>query len=265
MGTGYRLPDNSIYEAEGDPWWQPHSALYLLRTAVNPVRMGYFREVMRRLQLIPAGKTALDVGCGGGILSEEIAAAGFDTTGIDPSAAALGNAMRHAGTSGLKISYVRGTGERLPFRTATFDVAFCCDVMEHVNDLPAVIREISRVLKPGGIFCYDTLNRTPISWLVAIAILQKWKYLAIMPPDLHQWHMFVKPEELKMLLSKNGLYWQHHRGIRPATSTIRTLSYLRRRARGEWNYRDLALRLQLTEGASTTVMYMGYAIKATDT
>lgn len=253
--------NNTFYDAEGDPWWQPQSVLYLLRTTVNPIRVGYFKRLFQGLQLIPNGKAALEVGCGGGILCEEIAAMGFATTGIDPSEPALHNAANHSESNSLKINYLKGVGESLPFPDASFDAVFCCDVLEHVNDLPRVIAEISRVLKPGGIFCYDTLNRTFISWLIAIGILQKWKPWAIMPPNLHLWRMFIKPEELKMLLGQNGLGWQEHRGIKPATSPIRTLSYLRRRAKGEWNYKDLALRLQLVEGPSTKVMYMGYAIK----
>src|SRR5215831_9947274 len=80
---------------------------------------------------------------------------------------------------------------------------FCCDVLEHVRDLPKVISEISRVLKPGGVFCFDTLNRTFLSKLVAIKIWQEWKRWAFMPPNLHVWEMFIKPDELKALLLQN--------------------------------------------------------------
>ncbi|ACM19328.1 SAM-dependent methyltransferase, type 11 [Geotalea daltonii FRC-32] len=242
-----------------DPWWQPRSALYMLKTALNPVRINYFRERLHGRQ----GGTALEVGCGGGILSEEIAALGFTTTGIDPSAAALQVAADHAKAGGLSIGYLQAVGENLPFPDNSFDVAFCCDVLEHVQDQTRTVAEIARVLKPGGIFCYDTINRTLASWLVAIGVLQKWKRWAVMPPELHTWNKFIKPEELKMLLEKSHLGWREHRGIKPATSPIRTLSYLRRRARGEWNYKDLALRLQLIEGRCTKVMYMGYAVKDT--
>ncbi|GAB7028114.1 bifunctional 2-polyprenyl-6-hydroxyphenol methylase/3-demethylubiquinol 3-O-methyltransferase UbiG [Geotalea toluenoxydans] len=246
-----------IYEQ--DPWWQPQSALFLLRTAINPARIAYFQA------LLPdrPGATALDVGCGGGFLCEEIAAMGFKTTGIDPSRGSLRIAGEHARKKGLAIDYQQGAGENLPFPDGSFDAAFCCDVLEHVHDQPRVIAEIARVLRPGGIFCYDTLNRTLISWLVVIGILQKWKRWAVMPPELHTWTKFIKPEELKMLLETNHLGWREHRGIKPVTSPIKTLSFLRRRARGEWNYKDLALRLQLIEGRSTAVMYMGYAVKDT--
>ncbi|WP_243369763.1 bifunctional 2-polyprenyl-6-hydroxyphenol methylase/3-demethylubiquinol 3-O-methyltransferase UbiG [Geotalea sp. SG265] len=240
-----------------DPWWQPHSAIYLLQTTINPVRIAYFRE---RLRGFPGG-TALEVGCGGGFLCEEIAAMGFVTTGIDPSAAALQIAADHARAGGLPIRYLQGVGEELPFPDESFDAAFCCDVLEHVQDQAKTVAEIARILRPGGIFCYDTLNRTLLSRLVVIGILQKWKRWAVMPPELHDWHKFITPEELKMLLGNNHLCWREHRGVMPATSPIKTLSYLRRRARGEWNYKDLALRLQLVEGRSTQVMYMGYAVK----
>jgi 2-polyprenyl-6-hydroxyphenyl methylase/3-demethylubiquinone-9 3-methyltransferase len=247
--------DTALFDR--DPWWQPHSALYLLKTAFNPVRIAYFRERLHGRQ----GGTALEVGCGGGILCEEIAAMGFATTGIDPSASALQIAADHARAGGLPIRYLQGIGEELPFTEGSFDVVFCCDVLEHVQDQGRTIAEIARVLKPGGIFCYDTINRTLISWLVVIGVLQSWKRWALMPSRFHDWHKFITPEEMKMLLGNNFLGWREHRGIMPATSPIRTLTYLRRRARGEWNYKDLALRLQLVEGRSTQVMYMGYALK----
>lgn len=240
-----------------DPWWLPQSALYLLQTTVNPVRTAYFRTIVSPL----AGGTALEIGCGGGIFCEEIAALGFKTTGIDPSAPSVRIARDHARAQGLQIDYLHGWGEALPFADRSFDAVFCCDVLEHVTDADRVIHEVARVLRPGGIFCFDTINRTWLSWLVVIGILQKWQRWAMMPPNLHSWNQFIKPEELKMLLDRNNLCMGEHRGIKPATSPIRTLSYLRRRARGEWNYKDLALRLQLTDGTSTRVMYMGYAVK----
>jgi 2-polyprenyl-6-hydroxyphenyl methylase/3-demethylubiquinone-9 3-methyltransferase len=114
---------------------------------------------------------------------------GFATTGIDPADESLRTAQNHARESGLTINYKKGTGEEIPFPDNSFDCVFCCDVLEHVRDLPKVISEISRVLKPNGIFIYDTLNRTFISKLVAIKIWQEWKRWAFMPPNLHVWKM----------------------------------------------------------------------------
>ena len=258
----YDRIDNELYDSDRESWWEPDSALYLIPCSVNPARVGYARRILFEvLKLNPIGKTALEVGCGGGMLSEEIARLGFDTVGIYPSERSLDIARDHAWTSGLQISYHSGTGECLPYRDSAYDVVFCCDVLEHVRDLPKVIAEISRVLKPGGVFCYDTINRSFRSRLVAINIAQKWKRWAFLPANLHVWEMFIRPEEMKLLLGQNNLVWQEHRGLEPNVSLLSVLRQLRKRARGEFGYRELGARLHLVETADTGMMYLGYAIK----
>ena len=262
MRPNYDRIDNSIYHAENDPWWQPDSVLHLLKTSINPVRVGYFaKKLFSELNIAPLGSAALEVGCGGGIFCEEIARMGFDATGIDPSGQSLQIAVTHAKAGGLKIRYEKGRGEALPYRDNSYDVVFCCDVLEHVPDLPAVISEISRVLKPGGVFCYDTINRTFLSKLIAINVAQRWKRWAFMPPDLHVWDMFIKPKEMKALLLLNALQWREHRGTKPNLSYPQILSCLRKRAQGEWTYEDLGEKLRLVESTDMNIMYMGFAIK----
>jgi 2-polyprenyl-6-hydroxyphenyl methylase/3-demethylubiquinone-9 3-methyltransferase len=259
----YNRIDNNLYDAEGDQWWQPDSSLYLLKTSINPVRVNYARKILFHEQNIgPQGRTALEVGCGGGILCEEIARMGFDTTGLDPSEQSLKIAIAHSQASRLKINYEIGAGEALPFRNNSYDVVFCCDVLEHVSDLPKVISEISRVLKPGGVLCYDTINRTFISKLVAINISQKWKWWAFMPPNLHVWQMFIKPDEIKSLLQQNNLEWKGHQGTEPNVSYREVLGYLHKRAKGTWTYKDLGDKLCLVESDAMSIMYMGYAVKS---
>jgi len=201
----YKRINNNVYNEEGDIWWKGDTVLHLLKTSINPWRVGYSSNLIKKLGIDPKGKSALEVGSGGGILTEEIAKMGFITTGIDPSDQSLETASNHAKASGLDIKYENGTGESLPYADGSFDCVFCCDVLEHVQDLPKVISEISRVLKPNGVFFYDTLNRTFISKLVAIKIWQEWKRWAFMPPNLHVWEMFIKPNEIKNLLQKMDL------------------------------------------------------------
>ena len=108
----YDRIDNDLYDAEGDRWWQSDSPLYLIQCSVNPARVGYLKKILfHELKVKPQGKAALEVGCGGGILSEEIARMGFDITGIDPSDHSLQIAASHAKASGLRIKYEQGTGE----------------------------------------------------------------------------------------------------------------------------------------------------------
>ena len=143
----YTRIDNDIYILEGNKWWQPDFSLNLIRKVVNPFRVNYAKRIFDRLDMTVFKTNALEVGCGGGILTEEIAKMGFATTGIDPSEPSLSIARTHAKENYLKINYERGTGENLPFPNDSFDVVFCCDVLEHVYDVPKVISEISRVLK----------------------------------------------------------------------------------------------------------------------
>jgi 2-polyprenyl-6-hydroxyphenyl methylase/3-demethylubiquinone-9 3-methyltransferase len=254
--------DNEIYSTQADTWWQPESAFFQMKTAFNPVRIGYAkRKLLGDFKIDPRGKTALDIGCGGGYLTEEIAGMGFAPVGIDPSRPSLDAAVEHARRSGLDIAYAVGTGEAVPFPNEAFDAVFCCDVLEHVRDLPKVISEVARVLKPGGVFTFDTFNRNWASKFVAIKVCQEWRRWAFMPPDLHVWEMFIKPRELRTLLERNRLEWQEIRGIGPDVPIPKALRLLRRRARGEMTYRDLAERIRLVESRITAVMYMGCAVK----
>jgi len=259
----YDRIDNDLYHADGDRWWQSDCPLYLIQCSVNPARVGYLKKkLFNDLKVSPQGKAALEVGCGGGILCEDIAHMGFDVTGIDPSEHSLQIATSHAKASRLRINYEQGTGEALPYRDNSFDIVFCCDVLEHVRNLPKVISEISRVLKPGGVFCYDTLNRTFMSKLVAINISQVWKRWAFAPPNIHVWEMFIKPDELKSLLGQNNLEWKEHKGMDLNVSLLDFLRYLRKRARGELTYKDLGEKLFMVESNNMNIMYMGYAIKS---
>jgi 2-polyprenyl-6-hydroxyphenyl methylase/3-demethylubiquinone-9 3-methyltransferase len=257
----YSRINNEIYILEGDRWWQQDFSLNLIRTFINPFRVGYAKKVLTQLNMNSEKINALEIGCGGGILTEEIARMGFITTGIDPSEQSLNIAIKHASDNNLKIKYEKGTGEKLPFQNSSFDVVFCCDVLEHVRDLPAVISEISRVLKNGGIFIYDTFNRTYFSKISAIKILQEWKRWAIMPPNLHVWEMFIKPDEIRSLLKENLLTWKEHRGMKPSISYLKMLRYLHKRAIGELTYEEFGKKFLMTESRSTQIMYMGYAIK----
>jgi 2-polyprenyl-6-hydroxyphenyl methylase/3-demethylubiquinone-9 3-methyltransferase len=254
--------DNDLYRAAGDVWRQPDSPFYLMQSSFNPARVGYFRKkLFAELKVDPQGKAALEVGCGGGILCEEIARMGFAVTGIDPSPRSLRIAADHAQAGGLRITYEQGSGEALPYRDHSFDLVFCCDVLEHVRDVAKVIAEISRVLRPGGVFCYDTFNRTFLSKLVAIRIAQDWKRWAFAPPRLHVWEMFIRPGELKALLRRNNLVWREHRGIGPNVPALEFLGCLRQRARGALTYKELGERLFAVESGHLAIMYIGHAIK----
>ncbi|OGD22623.1 MAG: 3-demethylubiquinone-9 3-O-methyltransferase [Candidatus Aminicenantes bacterium RBG_16_63_16] len=254
--------DNDLYSARSDEWWESDSPFYQMKVSFNPARVGYVRRVLFDvLKIDPSGRKALEVGSGGGYVSEEIARLGYETTGIDPSGRSVEAAAAHARAGGLSIRYLRAVGESLPFEDTSHDVVLCCDVLEHVRDLPKVISEVARVLRPGAPFFYNTINRTLASRLAVIQVSQEWRRWAFLPPGTHEWRMFIKPGELRTLLSLNRLEWKENRGLVPDISIPRVLSSLRRRARGEWTYVDLSRRIGLVESRFLGGMYVGYAVK----
>jgi 2-polyprenyl-6-hydroxyphenyl methylase / 3-demethylubiquinone-9 3-methyltransferase len=254
--------DNELYDRLAATWWDPQGLLHILR-ALNPVRVGYMRRVLlEELRLTPAGCRALDVGCGGGLLAEEFARLGFAVTGVDPSPRSLDAARAHAAETGLSIEYRQASGEALPFADGSFDVVYCCDVLEHVTDLGRVIAESARVLKAGGVYLYDTINRTPQSKLIVIKLLQEWSWTSVMPPHLHDWQMFIRPSELARLLEQHGLRPARIRGLTPCANPVTIIRALRARKLGRLSYREAVERMELRESADTSMLYVGYAQKA---
>lgn len=153
---------------------------------------------------------------------------GFDVTGIDPSEGSIEAARRHAVQSRLKIDYRVGSGERLPFGNGIFDVVYCCDVLEHILHWDAVILEIARVLKPRGVFFYDTINRTTLSKMIFIKLGQEWRFTRFLPPDPHVWEMFIKPGELKASITRHALEHREITGTGPPGNPLRMIMTMRR-------------------------------------
>ena len=232
--------DNEMYFRKDLVWWDENNdnTNALLRYALNPLRFNFFQNVLRQNDAAKAGSKILDLGCGGGFLSEEFAKAGFAVTGLDPSPHLLEEARAHAAQGGLDIKYVEGYGEKLPFADGSFDFVACCDVLEHVEDVDRVIGEIARVLKPAGYFFFDTVNRTVISWLLMIKIAQDWKFTAWEAPRTHVWPKFV-----------------------PGQNPLSCLIDIRRRAQGKLTRRAMAERMRIRESKHLEGSYMGYAVK----
>jgi 2-polyprenyl-6-hydroxyphenyl methylase/3-demethylubiquinone-9 3-methyltransferase len=254
--------DNQLYDRLADTWWNDDSVLSLLRTSINPARFGYMRRMLvEDLGIDPRGRTALDVGSGGGLLAEEFARLGFRVTGIDPSAESVETARAHAAQEGLDIEYTVGAGEQLPFPDESFDIAYCCDVLEHVDDLGRVLAETSRVLKPGGVYLYDTINRTRRSKLVLIKLMQEWRSTALMEPNLHDWDMFIKPSELVTAMGRASLENRDLVGIGPARNPVSLVLDMRRRARGDMTYGEFGARNSFRETRDKSLLYAGRALK----
>lgn len=252
--------DNAIYDTA--PWRDERGFLSALR-ALTPVRFDYLRDVLvDKCRIDPQGKRALDIGCGGGFLAEEFAKLGCAVTGIDPSAPTVAQARAHAAAVGLDIAYCVASGEAIPFDDATFDIAYCCDVLEHVDDLDRVIAETARVLKPGGVYLFDTINRTLLSKIIVIKLLQEWRPTRLVTTNLHDWAMFITPAELRAVLATHGLVNREIVGINPAGNPLRALRAYVQVRRGAISYAAIGARLPMAVGKRTPILYAGHAIKA---
>jgi 2-polyprenyl-6-hydroxyphenyl methylase/3-demethylubiquinone-9 3-methyltransferase len=182
--------NNEIYNQLGDIWWNERQPLNAIRTALNPARLACFIGVLSELGADAAGTVSVDIGCCGGLFAEELARTGARVIGVDPSPSSLATARSHAAAAGPRIDYRAGAGEKLPLEDASVDVACCVDVLEHVNDVDAVIVENCPGAPAGGIFVSDTINRSRRSRLVMVKLLQEWRLTARMPPNLHAWEQY---------------------------------------------------------------------------
>jgi 2-polyprenyl-6-hydroxyphenyl methylase/3-demethylubiquinone-9 3-methyltransferase len=199
-------------------WWSdagPFVGLHQL----NVLRVDYFRSAFGGF----GGKRALDVGCGGGILSEALVREGAIVTGVDPSEKSLAAAREHASRSGLSIDYRRGTAEALASGGlgAGFDLVFAVDVLEHVDDLDGTLDAISTVLAPGGALGFLTHNRTLAAFLELIWDEEYVRHS--MPEGFHEFARFITPAELTDGLARHAMVVQEVKGVTRAPDGSRSL------------------------------------------
>jgi 2-polyprenyl-6-hydroxyphenyl methylase/3-demethylubiquinone-9 3-methyltransferase len=186
------------FEALASRWWDPHAEFKPLHD-INPLRLNWIDE---RASLV--GKTVLDVGCGGGILSESMARRGATVTGIDMGAAPLAVARLHLLESGLKVDYRQLPVEQLAAeRPGSFDVVTCLEMLEHVPDPAAVVKACMTLVKPGGQVFFSTINRNPKSYLFAVVGAEY--LLRLLPRGTHDYAKFIRPSELGSWIRSAGL------------------------------------------------------------
>lgn len=253
--------DNRIYDRIGGGWWDETNPLNMLNGSFTPGRFAYFRGVLTRRGLDPAGLRAVDIGCGGGFMAEEFARLGCRVTGVDPSQVSVRTAREHAGSSGLTVGYAVASGERLPLGTESVELAYCCDVLEHVPDLDRVIGETVRVLKPGGVYFFDTINRTFASKVLLIKVAQDWRLTKVIDTELHSWDMFITPTELEETLRRHGLRLGEITGLGPRANKLVVLRSFLQARRGRITFGRLSELMDVGEVKATGVSYMGYATK----
>ena len=197
-------------------WWDPNGKFRPLHK-IGPARLSFVVEHLASHFNLPSGLRRLsglkllDIGCGGGLISEPLARLGADVTGIDPALENIETARRHAEASGLTITYRQALVEDLAAESATFDAVLCLEVVEHVPDVPAFLQICSGLVRPGGLMIVSTLNRTLKAYFLAIIgaeYILRW-----LPVGTHQWERFVTPDELRRHLLSAGLGEPSQRGL----------------------------------------------------
>jgi 2-polyprenyl-6-hydroxyphenyl methylase / 3-demethylubiquinone-9 3-methyltransferase len=197
------------FAALASEWWDPLGKFGPLHR-IGPARLAFLRdELVRHFDKRPAGLRALeglrllDVGCGGGLISEPLARLAASVTGLDPAAENIEVARRHAEGQELAIDYRVGQVEDLAEQGLTYDAVICLEVVEHVPDVGAFLGACARLVRPGGLLLLSTLNRTLKAYLLAIIgaeYLLRW-----LPVGTHRWDRFVTPPELAQYLRSAGL------------------------------------------------------------
>ena len=204
-----RREDVAIYDEVAALWWDDSVRWVRTLKAMVPARMAHFDPIVGDW----TGLRALDLGCAGGFMTEALAARGAEAVGIDPSQGAIAAARAHAAAEGLPIRYHSGVGEALPFRADHFDVVVCVDVLEHVTSLRDVLGEVARVLKPGGLFLFDTINRNPLAAFAVVTAAER--ILRLLPRGAHDPSKFIRPSELRTGLEREGFTVGPLRGLGP--------------------------------------------------
>ncbi|MCL1463547.1 bifunctional 2-polyprenyl-6-hydroxyphenol methylase/3-demethylubiquinol 3-O-methyltransferase UbiG [Argonema galeatum] len=239
--------DLEFYDLNANNWWEEDSKIYALYH-LNKPRFEFFDRYVPNWQ----GLKALDVGCGGGFSCEFMADRGVEVSGIDRSAKCIEKAQEHAVKRGIKIDYKYGLAEEMPYEDNTFDVVVCVDVLEHIADLNKVISEINRILKPNGLFFFDTINRNFKSKFVMIWLMEN--ILREIKQGVHDWRKFIKPEELTDLMEERSFTDIDIKGFDMFGEALKLnwASYKEFKSTG-------VVKVRIND--DTSVMYIGKAVK----
>jgi 2-polyprenyl-6-hydroxyphenyl methylase / 3-demethylubiquinone-9 3-methyltransferase len=217
QGSTVDTAEVARFSALAAEWWDARGRMAVLHR-FNPLRLGVIKEAAcRQFERDPirldalAGLRMLDIGCGGGILSEPLARLGAEVVGADPSQPNIEAAKLHAAEAGVAVDYRATTAEALADEGERFDVVLAMEVVEHVADLSLFVMRCAEMVKPGGLMITATLNRTLKSF--ALAIVGAEYLLGWLPRGTHQWDKFVTPNELEAALERHGLMVLDETGV----------------------------------------------------
>lgn len=209
-----RADEAAHFGALAADWWDPHGSSAMLHK-LNPVRLGFIRQAIdltwggdiRGVKPL-AGKRALDVGCGAGLLAEPLARLGAEVTGVDAAAENVAAAVKHAEGAGLPVTYHHG--ELAALALGTFDLVTSMEVIEHVADKALFVAQLAEHLAPDGLMVLSTPNRTARS---RVLLVEGAERLGMVPRGTHHWDDFITPDELRELLAAAGLAMGEPQGI----------------------------------------------------
>jgi 2-polyprenyl-6-hydroxyphenyl methylase / 3-demethylubiquinone-9 3-methyltransferase len=239
--------NNSFYGELGERWYKAYDDPIALLRAENKAMFPWIINKIR--QFCDHNSTILDVGCGAGFLSNELARQGYQVTGVDIEGDVLDVARNHDSTNTVK--YETADAYKLPYEDGSFDIVTAMDFLEHVERPKEVIAEFSRVLKPGGLFFFHTFNRNFLAHVVVIKLIE-W-FVKNTPKNMHVINLFIKPEEMKKYCRDVSLEVIGMIGVMPKISTI------------DWKMIRtgvISRNMEFTLTKSTRVTYLGVARKA---
>ncbi len=246
--------DNSIYQELGSKWYQAQDNPVALLRAESRLRNPWVNEKIEGILGVSIDKSStkvLDVGCGAGFLSNYLAQQGYEVHGVDLSDSSLQVARDYDQTSNVR--YTVANAASLPFKDNSFDVVTAMDFLEHVEQPKAIIAEMARVLRPGGIFFFHTFNRNFFSWLLIIKAVEI--FVKNTPPDMHILRLFIKPQEIEAFCRSSNLQVKEFIGIKPNLFERKSLlSFLKREVAPEFSF---------CFTPSLLSSYSGYAVKVT--
>ena len=205
--------NNDIYNILGDRWYTAQDDPIALLRAESKLKIPWIDEqISNEFTYNKFNLSLLDIGCGGGIVSNQLARLGYQVTGVDLSRESLEIASKYDTTK--TAVYLEANAYDLPFDNDSLDIVTCLDTLEHVDNPSRLVQEAHRVLKPGGLFFYHTFNRNFISWLIIIKVVE-W-FIKNTPANLHIYKLFIKPVELISICEKLGFRNCKITGMRPS-------------------------------------------------
>ena len=251
-----------VYGRIAASWWNENGYLQLQRSLLNPWRVRYFSQLL----LLHYGqklntKKLLDIGCGTGVLAEDLVPLKCSIYGIDSSLKSVVVADQQAQALELPIRYQSGALNRLPFPDETFDIVTCTETLEHLSDWEVVLTEAHRILAPDGLFLFTTINRTLKSYLQLILVAEKFPLTRIFPKSTHSWKKFIHPSELEQVMGDCGFEPQEFVGSQFDHSLPYLITQMIKFKNMTISAPEFGKRIQLEPSYSVQMNYMGYATK----